>query len=136
VFRGVDYLKDLTIFQVDLAKIILVDDYPQKFCLQKDNGIPITSWYSDPHDEELSTLLPFLERLAAAEDVRPVIAERFGRCKKNGEKDCGKLTRKKQLSSQEVGMQKQHGKRAKSCIIRKDKTGAMLNSEIASLSIL
>ncbi|KAI3974920.1 hypothetical protein MKX01_005031 [Papaver californicum] len=80
---GVDgYVKDLTIFGVDLAKVILVDNIPETSLLQKDNGIPIESWYSDPHDEELSTLLPFLERLAAADDVRPIIAERFRSCNK------------------------------------------------------
>ncbi|XP_026409844.1 nuclear envelope morphology protein 1-like [Papaver somniferum] len=49
---------------------------PTNFCMQKDNGIPIASWYSDPQDKELSTILPFLKRLAVADDVRLIIAER------------------------------------------------------------
>ncbi|KAI3835397.1 hypothetical protein MKW92_004080 [Papaver armeniacum] len=71
------YYKDSAVFRVDgsyfkdLANVILVDNSPTNFCLQKDNGIPIESWYIDPRDKELSTLLPFLERLAAADDVRP-----------------------------------------------------------------
>ncbi|MCL7031843.1 hypothetical protein MKW94_001617 [Papaver nudicaule] len=73
------FVKDLTILGVDLAKVVLVDNDPNNFRLQKNNGIPIVSWYFDPQDEELSTLLPFLERLAAADDVRPIIAERFTR---------------------------------------------------------
>ncbi|KAI3872978.1 hypothetical protein MKW92_039722 [Papaver armeniacum] len=76
------YFKDLTIFGVDLSNVILVDNSPTNFCLQKDNGIPIESWYIDPRDEELSTLLPFLERLDAADDVRPIIAERLIQCRK------------------------------------------------------
>ncbi|KAI3934801.1 hypothetical protein MKW98_026209 [Papaver atlanticum] len=73
------YFKDLTIFGIDLAKVILVDDCPTNFCMQKDNGIPIASWYTDPQDEELSTLLPFLERLAAADDI---IAERLSQLRR------------------------------------------------------
>jgi len=45
--------------------------------LQINNGIPIKSWYDDPTDDGLITLLPFLETLADANDVRPVIAKRF-----------------------------------------------------------
>ncbi|MCL7031256.1 hypothetical protein MKW94_011432 [Papaver nudicaule] len=71
------YVKDLRIFKVDLARVVLVDNCPANFRLQKNNGIPIVSWFFDPQDEELSKLVPFLEKLAAADDVRPIIAERF-----------------------------------------------------------
>ncbi|KAI3895121.1 hypothetical protein MKX03_010988 [Papaver bracteatum] len=87
-----DYIKDLSMFGVDLAKVILVDNRPTNFCFQRDNGIPIRSWYSDPHDEELSTLVPFLERLAAADDVRPIIGERFSR---NAQEKWWKINMKK-----------------------------------------
>lgn len=50
----------------------------QVYRLQINNGIPIKSWYDDPTDDGLITLLPFLETLADANDVRPVIAKRFG----------------------------------------------------------
>ncbi|KAI3951340.1 hypothetical protein MKW92_031038, partial [Papaver armeniacum] len=76
------YYKDLSIFGIDLAKVILVDDRPTNFCMQKNNGIQIASWYIDPQDEELATLLPFLERLATADDVRPIIAERLIQCRR------------------------------------------------------
>lgn len=42
------------------------------------NGIPINSWFDDPTDCALISLLPFLETLVDAEDVRPIIAKRFG----------------------------------------------------------
>jgi len=42
------------------------------------NGIPIKSWFDDPSDQALLTLLPFLETLVDADDVRPIIAKRFG----------------------------------------------------------
>ena len=43
-----------------------------------DNGIPIKSWFDDPSDRALISLLPFLETLVDADDVRPIIAKRFG----------------------------------------------------------
>ncbi|AEE84003.1 SCP1-like small phosphatase 4b [Arabidopsis thaliana] len=71
------YTKDLTVLGLDLAKVAIVDNCPQVYRLQINNGIPIKSWYDDPTDDGLITLLPFLETLADANDVRPVIAKRF-----------------------------------------------------------
>ena len=47
------------------------------FAYQLDNGIPVTSWFADAADEELARLLPLLAQLAAAPDVRPLIAAHF-----------------------------------------------------------
>ncbi|CAE6189818.1 unnamed protein product [Arabidopsis arenosa] len=72
------YSKDLTVLGLDLAKVAIIDNCPHVYRLQINNGIPIKSWYDDPTDDSLITLLPFLESLADANDVRPVIAKRFG----------------------------------------------------------
>ncbi|KAI4295374.1 hypothetical protein L6164_035427 [Bauhinia variegata] len=77
VFSDGNYTKDLTVLGVDLAKVAIVDNSPQVFRLQVNNGIPIKSWFDDPLDCALMSLLPFLETLADADDVRPIIAKRF-----------------------------------------------------------
>ncbi|KAL5227356.1 hypothetical protein ABZP36_015621 [Zizania latifolia] len=77
IFSDGCYTKDLTILGVDLAKVVIVDNTPQVFQLQLDNGIPIKSWFDDPSDEELVELVPFLETLVGVEDVRPLISKTF-----------------------------------------------------------
>ncbi|KAK7247231.1 hypothetical protein RIF29_42109 [Crotalaria pallida] len=78
IFSHGNYIKDLTVLGVDLTKVAIIDNSPQVFQLQVNNGIPIKSWYDDPLDCALMSLLPFLEILADADDVRPIIAQRFG----------------------------------------------------------
>ncbi|KAL4627441.1 hypothetical protein ACB092_05G165900 [Castanea dentata] len=82
IFADGSYTKDLTVLGVDLAKVAIVDNSPQVFRLQVNNGIPIKSWFDDPSDCALISLLPFLETLIDADDVRPIIAKRFGHLKK------------------------------------------------------
>ncbi|XP_026394876.1 uncharacterized protein LOC113289731 isoform X1 [Papaver somniferum] len=77
LFSDGSYTKDLTVLGVDLAKVAIIDNSPQVFRLQVNNGIPIKSWFDDPSDRALVSLLPFLETLVDADDVRPIIAQRF-----------------------------------------------------------
>lgn len=59
------------------VKWFTVHFFYQAFGFQIDNGVPIESWFDDPNDRELLSLLPFLESLAGVQDVRPLIAQKF-----------------------------------------------------------
>ena len=65
--------KDLTIFKKDLKDVIIVDNSPEYYSLQKENGIPIETWQGNQNDTELSKLGTILTNLFNVDDVRKFI---------------------------------------------------------------
>jgi Dullard-like phosphatase family protein len=67
-----DFVKDISRIGRNLDKIIIVDNMPQNFRLQKDNGIMIKAfWGEDYYDTALNNLIPILTNIAKEEeDVR------------------------------------------------------------------
>lgn len=52
--------KDLCKLGRDLAKLLIVDNKPDNFAFQPENGIEILSWYDDPTDNALVELMGLL----------------------------------------------------------------------------
>ena len=72
-------VKDLRIFKnVDLRKIILLDNSMYSFAAQINNGILINSFFNDKNDSELSNALEYLiNYIYPADDVRKVNEDFF-----------------------------------------------------------
>jgi len=68
-------LKDLSKIGRDLFRTMIIDNAPENFKLQPDNGIEIISWYNNPYDTELLELMPFLTELVMkkVDDVVPAV---------------------------------------------------------------
>lgn len=58
-----------------MEDIIIIDNSPNCYQFQPENGLPIVSWYDDPSDNELMRYVPALKLLAQVDDVRPVILQ-------------------------------------------------------------
>jgi CTD small phosphatase-like protein 2 len=59
------YIKDLSRLGRDLRRMIIVDNVPENFQLQQDNGIFITSWFDDVTDTALTELGSILKDIGS-----------------------------------------------------------------------
>ncbi|OQD84451.1 hypothetical protein PENANT_c013G11200 [Penicillium antarcticum] len=70
-----NYVKDLSQVGRDLKETIIIDNSPTSYIFHPEHAIPISSWFSDAHDNELLDLIPVLEDLAGVQvqDVSMVL---------------------------------------------------------------
>ena len=76
-FKGGYYLKDLSIVDKDLSRIVLVDNNPVSFICNPSNGIPVPSFYEEADDEALGRVLRVLEFIKDSPDVRVPLDKMF-----------------------------------------------------------
>ena len=71
------FIKDLKKLDRDMKNLIIIDNNPRSFMLNKENGVPIKTWVEDKNDRELYKLIPYLLFLANEKigDVRPFLKE-------------------------------------------------------------
>ncbi|XVE51513.1 hypothetical protein DITRI_Ditri02bG0048100 [Diplodiscus trichospermus] len=73
------FVKDLSEMGRDLRKIVIIDDNPNSFALQPENGIPIKPFFGDELcDNELMKLAGFFERCEAFQDMRHAVNHYLG----------------------------------------------------------
>lgn len=71
-YQNGSYVKNLEVVDSDLSRVCLVDNSPASYAINPSNGMPIESWTEDPYDEALLDLLPVLDSLRFASDVRHI----------------------------------------------------------------
>ena len=62
------FVKDLSLLGRDLKKVIILDNNPHNYDLQKENGIFIKSFYGEKDDNVLVELIPILQKIASNKD--------------------------------------------------------------------
>ncbi|KAF5389502.1 hypothetical protein D9757_004341 [Collybiopsis confluens] len=68
-----NYVKDLSQLGRPISDTIILDNSPASYIFHPNNAVPVSSWFNDPHDTELTDLVPFLGDLGAVDDVRGVL---------------------------------------------------------------
>ncbi|KAG5221340.1 protein phosphatase [Salix suchowensis] len=62
--------KDLSQLGRPIGDTIILDNSPASYIFHPNNAVPVSSWFNDPHDTELTDLVPFLTDLSTVDDVR------------------------------------------------------------------
>lgn len=74
------FLKDLCVLgleSTDMSRTVLVDNNPLSFICQPTNGILVASFYDDPNDTALASVMQLIRHLDHAGDVRPILKDMF-----------------------------------------------------------
>ncbi|CAM0136162.1 hypothetical protein VKS41_005443 [Umbelopsis sp. WA50703] len=67
------YVKDLSQLGRDLAGTLILDNSPASYIFHTSNAVPVSTWFNDPHDTELTDLVGFLTDLTVIDDVTQVL---------------------------------------------------------------
>ncbi|KAI9306640.1 HAD-like domain-containing protein [Cunninghamella echinulata] len=67
------YVKDLSKLGRDLAATLILDNSPTSYLFHTSNAVPVSTWFNDPHDTELTDLVDFLNDLTYVEDVTLIL---------------------------------------------------------------
>ena len=65
--------QDLSQLGRDIHDTIIIDNSPASYIFHPNNAVPVSTWFNDPHDTELTDLCPFLADLSTVNDVRGVL---------------------------------------------------------------
>lgn len=68
-----NYVKDLSQLGRPITDTIILDNSPASYIFNPNNAVPVSSWFNDPHDAELTDLIPFLADLTQAPDIRGIL---------------------------------------------------------------
>ncbi|EAU91287.2 protein phosphatase [Coprinopsis cinerea okayama7 len=68
-----NYVKDLSQLGRPIADTIILDNSPASYIFHPNNAVPVSSWFNDPHDAELTDLIPFLADLTTVPDIRGIL---------------------------------------------------------------
>lgn len=68
-----NYVKDLSQLGRNLQDAIIIDNSPASYVFHPAHAVPISSWFNDVHDTELTDLIPFLLDLTTVDDVSQVL---------------------------------------------------------------
>ncbi|MBW0462267.1 hypothetical protein O181_001982 [Austropuccinia psidii MF-1] len=72
-----NYVKDLSQLGRPIGETIIIDNSPASYIFHPSNAVPVSSWFNDPHDTELTDLAAFLADIAHVPDVRGILDPRL-----------------------------------------------------------
>ncbi|PKS08351.1 hypothetical protein jhhlp_005295 [Lomentospora prolificans] len=74
-YKDGEFVKDLSYLNRDLSKVIILDTNPAHVSAQPENAIILPKWTGDKHNDDLVSLIPFLEYIHTMQygDVRKVL---------------------------------------------------------------
>jgi RNA polymerase II subunit A small phosphatase-like protein len=65
--------QDLSQLGREMSQSIIIDNSPASYIFHPHNAVPVSTWFNDPHDTELTDLCPFLTDLGTVDDIRGVL---------------------------------------------------------------